>query len=152
MRNLARTDLPDAPPPFARISDAVEQVEGVRFRALFAALPARYPDGDTALAELWEQAARAWETEMAAALNALGEQFDRWREGDLSTDALDQAVHEYHNGKAREIWKRYNVDDPAVAVAAAVVHGVLEPGSLPAEVQEQIQPWLELARLPHEDG
>jgi hypothetical protein len=100
---------------------------------------------------LREQAARAWETEMTAALNALGEQFDHWRAGDLSTDALDQAVHHYHNGKAREIWKRYTVDDPAVAVAAAVVRGVLAQSSLPAEVQEQIQPWLELARPPHNE-
>jgi hypothetical protein len=88
---------------------------------------------------------------MAAALKALGEQFDRWRAGDLSTDALDRAVHEYHYGTARRIWKRYSGNDPAVAVAAAVVHGVLEPGSLPAEVQEQIQPWLELARPPHDE-
>lgn len=83
---------------------------------------------------------------------SLGEQFDQWREGDLSTDALDQAEHEDHNGTARAIWKRYNGNGPAVAVAAAVVRGVLEPGSLPAEVQDQIQSRLELARPPHDDA
>ncbi len=58
LHNLARIDLPDAPPPFAHIADAVEQVEGVRFRALFARLPARYPDGDAALAAVWGQVAQ----------------------------------------------------------------------------------------------
>jgi hypothetical protein len=100
---------------------------------------------------LREQVTRAWELEMAAALNALHEQFTRWRDGDLATADLDQAIHAYHNGTARKIWKRYNVDDPALAVAAAVVHGVLEPGSLPPEVQEQIKPWLELGRSMNSD-
>jgi hypothetical protein len=53
IRNLAKRDLPDQPPPFATIADQVEQVEGVRFRALFAALPATYPDGDAAIAVVW---------------------------------------------------------------------------------------------------
>lgn len=95
---------------------------------------------------LREQVGRAWEAEMAAALTALGQKFDRWRAGDLSTDELAEAVHRYHEGKAREIWKRYNMGDPAMRVAAAVTHGVLKPEELPDAVREQIAPWLEMAR------
>jgi hypothetical protein len=69
LRNLALIDPPAAPPPFAQIADAVEQVEGVRFRALFARMSshsaARYPDGDAALAALWEQVAQT-RAELAA--------------------------------------------------------------------------------------
>ncbi len=57
LRNLALLDLPEVPPPFEQIADTMEQVEGVRFLALFDALPARYPDGDAALAAPWGQVA-----------------------------------------------------------------------------------------------
>jgi hypothetical protein len=54
LRNLANTDLPPAPPSFATVVQHVEAVEGVRFRALFAQLPRRAPDGDAAIAAVWE--------------------------------------------------------------------------------------------------
>jgi tetratricopeptide (TPR) repeat protein len=54
LRNLANVDLPPAPPPFATVVKRVEAVEGVRFRALFAQLPRRAPDGDAAIAAVWE--------------------------------------------------------------------------------------------------
>jgi uncharacterized protein with von Willebrand factor type A (vWA) domain len=55
IRNLANVHLPAEPPAFATVADRVEQVEGVRFRALFAALPPTYPDGDAAIAAVWQQ-------------------------------------------------------------------------------------------------
>lgn len=54
LRNLANADLPPAPPSFAEVVAAVEAVEGVRFAALFERLPRRLPDGDAAIAAVWE--------------------------------------------------------------------------------------------------
>jgi len=87
---------------------------------------------------LAEQAGRAWEAEMRTALTALAERFDQWRAGTLSCDELDQAVHAYHNGIARDIWKRYAGDDPALALARAVALGILGRESLPPEVLAHI--------------
>lgn len=56
-RNLAQDDLPPAPPPFADVVAAVETVEGVRFAALFERLPRTVPDGDAALAAVWQTVA-----------------------------------------------------------------------------------------------
>ncbi len=56
VRNLAISDLPDTPPAFDRIAATVEQIDGVRFRELFARLPARYSDGDAAVAAVWQMA------------------------------------------------------------------------------------------------
>lgn len=57
IRNLALSALPPAPPSFAEVAARVEEIEGVRFRALFERLPRRYPDGDAAIAEVWKLAA-----------------------------------------------------------------------------------------------
>lgn len=56
LHNLARNDLPPQPPRFAQVVASVEQLGGVRFGALFAALPPRAPDGDAAIAAVWERA------------------------------------------------------------------------------------------------
>jgi hypothetical protein len=54
LHNLANSDLPPVPPPFAAVAQRVEAVAGVRFRALFERLPPTAPDGDAALAAVWE--------------------------------------------------------------------------------------------------
>jgi hypothetical protein len=99
-----------------------------------------------------EHAGRAWETEMRAALGQLAERFDAWRADALSTDELDQAVHHYHNGTAREIWKRYQQGDPLWALAIAVARGVIDLDSLPPEVLAQVEPLITLfSRAKHPD-
>jgi hypothetical protein len=52
--NLANSALPPAPPSFAEVVALVEAIEGVRFAALFERLPRSLPDGDAALAAVWE--------------------------------------------------------------------------------------------------
>jgi len=53
---LAGSTLPAAPPMFEQVVATVEQIEGVRFREMFARLPARAPDGDAAIAAVWQMA------------------------------------------------------------------------------------------------
>ena len=90
-------------------------------------------------AVLREHAARAWEAEMSAALGALSAKFDEWNAGAMSTADLDAAIHEYHNGIARDIWKRFSTNDPVIPLAHAVATGVLPKDSLPPEVVERIE-------------
>lgn len=54
IRNLAKSDLPAAPPTFEQVAATVEQIEGVRFREMFERLPRHAPDGDAAIAAVWE--------------------------------------------------------------------------------------------------
>jgi hypothetical protein len=54
LNNLSTAGLPSQPPPFSEVVKAVEAIEGVRFRALFDRLPRNCPDGDAALARIWE--------------------------------------------------------------------------------------------------
>jgi hypothetical protein len=55
---LAGMDLPVQPPSFAAVAEAVESIDGVRFRALFERLPRTAPDGDAAIAAVWQLAAQ----------------------------------------------------------------------------------------------
>jgi hypothetical protein len=73
VRNMAKTDLPAMPPPFTTVADHVEAVEGVRFRALFERLPRTVPDGDAAIAAVWQMVAeeRAKHARMRSALEGL---------------------------------------------------------------------------------
>ena len=57
VRNLANSDLPPAPPAFADVAQRVEAIEGVRFQALFERLPRTAPDGDAAIAAVWQMVA-----------------------------------------------------------------------------------------------
>jgi hypothetical protein len=52
--NLVRSPAHASPPSFAAVVDAVEQIEGVRFADLFASLPKRFPNGDAAIAAVWD--------------------------------------------------------------------------------------------------
>jgi uncharacterized membrane protein YphA (DoxX/SURF4 family) len=52
--SLAKPDLPPAPPAFADVVAEVEAIEGVRFAALFERLPRTTPDGDAAIAAVWQ--------------------------------------------------------------------------------------------------
>lgn len=54
LHNLANSDLPAAPPTFAVVAAQVEAIEGVRFQALFERLPRTAPDGDAAIAVVWQ--------------------------------------------------------------------------------------------------
>jgi len=54
LRNLANSALPAAPPAFAEVVARVEAIEGVRFAALFERLPRTAPDGDAAIAAVWQ--------------------------------------------------------------------------------------------------
>ncbi|MEW6755424.1 MAG: hypothetical protein AB1505_31260, partial [Candidatus Latescibacterota bacterium] len=53
IRNLAVAGMPPLPPSFAEVVARVEEVEGVRFAALFDRLPRTEPDGDAALGAVW---------------------------------------------------------------------------------------------------
>ena len=56
LRNLANTERPAASPSFDSVADTVEQVDGVRFRAMFGRLPSTAADGDAAIATVWQRA------------------------------------------------------------------------------------------------
>ena len=73
---------------------------------------------------LRELAAAAHEEELRRALLPVAAAFEEWRSGQLGSGELTERMHEFHQGPARELYKRYNSGPLEFAVAQAIVAGV----------------------------
>ena len=62
----------------------------------------------------------------------------------MSPDDLHQAVHEYHDGVGREIWKRHATNKPEIPLAHAVAAGFVSRESLPQDVLVRIESTVEM--------
>lgn len=78
----------------------------------------------------------AHEEELRRALVPLEAAFQRWRAGHLGSGELVELIHEFHQGPARELFKKYNSGQLELAVAHAIVSGVVDRSRLPPELLE----------------
>jgi len=112
--DLVYSDLPPNPPAFADVAGRVEAVAGVRFRALFERLPRTAPDGDAALAAVWQMVAderrrrdeiqQRRDAVLAAAPAAVRAAFEL--EGDEFRAALRAALAELPEAEAAALIQR----------------------------------------------
>ncbi|HUP47855.1 MAG TPA: hypothetical protein VNA04_03595 [Thermoanaerobaculia bacterium] len=76
-----------------------------------------------------DAASIAYERELADALKDLAQTFEDWKAGSLAAFDVSDAVHEFHQGEARELFKQYQAGSNSVrdfAVAAAVADGFMK--------------------------
>jgi hypothetical protein len=85
-----------------------------------------------------EWARIAHDRDLRKALSELRVQFDRWDRGEIDAFELNDFVHRFHQGPARDIWKQYATTHLEPAVASAVAAGVLRKEELPAELVQHI--------------
>ncbi len=76
----------------------------------------------------------AHERDLSQALSELHGDFGRWTRGEISAFDLNDLVHRFHDGRSREIWKRYETNHLEPVVAAAIVAGVLRRAEVPEEL------------------
>jgi hypothetical protein len=77
--------------------------------------------------------------EQASHLRELGARLDEWREESITGDALDSAIHKYHQGPARDVYFRYgSTNAPEVIVGMAVGLGFLSKDDIPDELWEEV--------------
>jgi hypothetical protein len=89
---------------------------------------------------LQELSNRCQELELSKALEALAENFRRWKNNELTVWDLNEKIHQYHDGKALELYNTYELlNDPRVAVAKAVSQGIINI----EDVQENCRPLLD---------
>jgi hypothetical protein len=73
-----------------------------------------------------EMSGVAYEREMTAALDKLLASFQQWKHGEKTPFDLDMEIHQYHDGTARDLFKKYATGDPDMAVMAALAKGILK--------------------------
>ena len=84
-----------------------------------------------------ELVATAYLRELTAALTALAARVAAWRAGQIDVFQLNEEVHAYHNGPARDLWKKYNM--PAdLLLTLLVAGGVIQKDEVPADLLEAL--------------
>jgi len=90
---------------------------------------------------LRQLADQCYEKEMSIALEALYEDFQKWKSSEITPWDLTEKIHEHHDTKARELWKTYvQMNDPSLAVSIALAKGIISIG----EVQENCRELVEI--------
>jgi hypothetical protein len=80
----------------------------------------------------------AYQRELAEALDRLGQQFIAWREGKLDPFELEEAIHRFHNGIARELYSRYAGGLLEASVAGAINRGTISMAEGPEVARERL--------------
>lgn len=88
----------------------------------------------------------AWERELSAALTDLERDFSQWREGKLDAFKLSDRIHEFHDGRGRELYKQYAMGQARLNVGYAIHRKVLTEAEAGPEVLEQLASVLEFYR------
>lgn len=84
--------------------------------------------------------ATAYERELTEALRDVASQVDDWKKGRVNAFDLSDAIHDFHDGIARELWKHYNsgVAD-LVLLRLAVERAVLAASEVPSHLLRTAQ-------------
>lgn len=83
-------------------------------------------------------ATAAHEAELGLALRSLADAFKQWERGELDSFALEDLIHRFHQGPARELYRRYGTNQRAAQVAYAIVTGALDRAAVPAELLDHL--------------
>lgn len=81
----------------------------------------------------------AHDRELGRELTRLENVFAEWRAGRLGTHDVSAAIHEFHDGVARDLWVLYNRVDPSSTVPRAVVRGLLAEDEVPPALLTKLQ-------------
>lgn len=90
------------------------------------------------LKQLKRLADEAYARELATALRELRQQFDAWEASSISPFALSDAIHEFHDGVARDLWKSYQPRFAAILVESALERGVLTDADVPEALRGKL--------------
>lgn len=86
---------------------------------------------------LHELASLAYERELSSALGELEAEFSRWRRGEINAFDVSAAIHDFHQGVARDLFSRYQSDTELV-VARAIHGGIISSDEAGADAIEHL--------------
>jgi len=87
-----------------------------------------------------ELAGLAYERELAGELTKLRASFDAWIAGQMTPFDLEQIIHQFHDGVARQLYNRYSSGSTLPhAVAAAVLRGTISVAEIPEPARKHLE-------------
>ena len=88
---------------------------------------------------LRELAGIGYERDLERCMSVLYEQFEKWKQKEISVWDLNEKIHKFHNQIARDLYKSYTINDPIFPVVFGIKSGVLSID----EVQQECRPEIE---------
>ena len=86
--------------------------------------------------ELRELQGLAWEREHEEALGSLRKDFKRWDGGEITVFELSDKIHEFHNGRSRELFNMYSGNLDNWWIGHTVATGVIDESELSDDLRE----------------
>lgn len=86
-----------------------------------------------------ELSSQSYERELRKELETLAEKFKSWQDNQMDTWDLEEAIHKFHNGVARELYKRYNYLSPEEILSYALFQNIIAYEELPEEIADEIK-------------
>lgn len=87
---------------------------------------------------LRQLADHAYERELGLELTALHNEFERWQRGEVTAFDVSAAIHRFHQGPARDLYRTYTQPYPKAAVAHAIQTGILDRAKIAPDVLQEL--------------
>ena len=98
-------------------------------------------------------AGQCYEREMSIALEALYEDFQKWKNSEITPSDLTEKIHEHHDKTARELWKTYlQINEPSLAVCIALAKGIISIDEVQENCRELIETRSEFFKQEEQNG
>ena len=89
--------------------------------------------------KLRQLVSQAYEAELSSELKLLAEKFKLWEEGMIGIWDLEEAIHKFHNGTARDLYKRYSYLSLEKILPYALHKGYVTFDDVPPEALHEMQ-------------
>ncbi|HTB83844.1 MAG TPA: hypothetical protein VK742_09340 [Candidatus Sulfotelmatobacter sp.] len=98
------------------------------------------------LKEVRKLAGMAYERELAKAVGDLQEQFESWRRGEMDVFALNERIHQFHDGVSRNLYKQYVFGEADWNLATAIRNEVVKESEVNRLILENLGSLIDLGK------
>lgn len=97
-------------------------------------------------AEVRRLSGLAYERDLSEALRTVRDEFRRWEAGEIDAFDLEEVIHRFHQGPARELFNRYDTRNLSFVFPQAVARGAVREEELSPALLDALRPDIEAVR------
>jgi len=76
----------------------------------------------------------------------LQSEFERWRRGEIDVFVLNDHIHKFHDGVARDLYKRYAMGEAEWSLASAIARDVVKELEVDPPILQNLRSVIDFAR------